>query len=233
MVPDNELHGGGVMFSEEWETRFSQGESQSTWPWTDLIRYVNKFSKARWGSKVLELGPGVGANIPFFLSRGMDYYAIEGSHSAVNTILARYPELKDKVVVGDFTKNLFFNEKFKIVIDRSSLTHNCSSSIVNSLSLINQILDKNNGKFIGIDWFSWEHSERSLGIPDDDVYTYRFKSGKFCDCGKVHFSTGNHIHKIIKDAGMTLEVLEHKTVQNRMSQSTIGEATWNFVAKGS
>lgn len=218
------------MFSKEWEDRFSQGKSQSIWPWTELIRYSNKFGKARWGDKVLELGPGIGANIPYFLSEGMDYYAIEGSESAVKLIKAKYPELEDKIIVGDFTKSLFFDGKFKMIVDRSSITHNDTKSIQQTLNLVAEKLE-DDGRFIGIDWFSWDHSERRKGeIENNDLYTCVFKSGKFKGCGRVHFSTGEHVFKLFKKVGMTLEMLEHKTVQNRLS-NIYDEATWNVVAR--
>jgi len=237
MVSNDELYGGGMMFSKEWENRFSQGKSQSTFPWTDLIRYANKFGKPKWGNKVLELGPGIGANIPFFLGRGMDYYAIEGSESAVRSILSRYPELEDKVIVGDFTQSLFFDGKFNMIVDRSSVTHNDTKSIQNTLKLAAEKLE-DDGRFIGIDWFSWDHNERRTGkVKVDDPYTYVFDSGKFEECGSVHFSTGEHIFKLFKDAGMMLEMLEHKTihpstiVRNKVSSTQEGEATWNLSAR--
>lgn len=231
MVPDYELYGGGMMFSNEWEDRFSQGESQSVWPWTDLIKYVNKYGKVKWGSKVLELGPGIGANIPFFLSRGIDYYGIEGSESAVRAILYKYPELLGKVIVGDFTENLPFACHFDLVIDRSSVTHNDTESIKKALRLANAVLNAG-GKYIGIDWFSWEHIERELGDKVDEL-TFIFNGdSKFSGCGRVHFSTGEHIYTLFKEAGMSIEVLEHKHVQNELSLKSGGEATWNFVARG-
>jgi len=54
----------------------------------------------------------------------MDYYAIEGSATIVRQLHKRYPELADKVKVGDFTNDQPFLNDFDIVIDRASLTHN-------------------------------------------------------------------------------------------------------------
>jgi hypothetical protein len=229
MVSDNELYGGGVMFSKEWEERYSQGMSHSIWPWTDLIKYVNRYGNLVAGDKVLELGPGIGANIPYFLSIGVDYYAIEGSPTAVKMIRDKYPELAGKVINGDFTKNIPFDVKFNLVVDRSSLTHNDTASIMDSLTFISDKLVAE-GKFIGIDWFSWEHGQRRLGSQGRDPYTFTFEQGKFTKCGKVHFSTEAHISTVFGESGFEIEVLEHKINQNIKPNVGNTEAVWNLVA---
>ena len=43
------------------------------------------------GMRVLELGCGPGANIPFFLSQGADYYAAEGSETIVVELQKKFP----------------------------------------------------------------------------------------------------------------------------------------------
>jgi SAM-dependent methyltransferase len=217
------------MFSKEWEERYSRGMSHSLWPWTDLIKYVNRYGNLLAGDKVLELGPGIGANIPYFLSIGVDYYAIEGSPTAVKVIRDKYPELVGKIVNGDFTKSIPFDVKFNLVVDRSSLTHNSTTNIMDSLAFISDKLLPE-GKFIGIDWFSWEHGQRREGIPNGDPYTFTFEQGKFIKCGKVHFSTEAHLFTTFWESGFEIEVLEHKVIQNVKPDEGSVEAMWNLVA---
>ena len=58
-----------MSFSEEWNHAYEKNTNLSTWPWSDLVSYVKRFTKLDKNSKVLELGCGAGANIPFFLSK--------------------------------------------------------------------------------------------------------------------------------------------------------------------
>ena len=68
-----------------------------------MVRYCEPGKQAlqagdnKGGGRVLELGCGAGANIPFFLALGMDYYAIEGSPTIVKQLHKRYADLADKI----------------------------------------------------------------------------------------------------------------------------------------
>src|SRR5579859_3623240 len=98
-----------MTFSPEWNRAFLANTHMSAWPWSDLVSYVNRYAKPAQGyRRVLELGCGVGANVPLFLRLGVDYFAIEGSEAAVEMLGQAYPDLKDRVIVGDFTRDLVF-----------------------------------------------------------------------------------------------------------------------------
>ena len=85
------------MFSKEWEKAYKLNTQQSIWPWSEMISLVSRHTrKVTNGVRVLELGCGTGANIPFFLKKKFDYYAIEGSKTAIKSIIKRYPNLKKK-----------------------------------------------------------------------------------------------------------------------------------------
>ena len=73
-----------MTFSLEWDERYSSNTQMSIWPWSDLVSYVIRYAKpARKQIRVLELGCGAGANIPFFLAQGFKYYGIEGSNTII------------------------------------------------------------------------------------------------------------------------------------------------------
>ncbi|MFZ2136467.1 MAG: class I SAM-dependent methyltransferase [Xanthobacteraceae bacterium] len=96
----------------------------SEWPWSDLVSLVHRHAKPENGyRRVLELGCGAGANIPFLQSLGMDYCAVEGSSFIVARLRARFPEIAANIVVGDFTRKIPFTSRFDLVIDRASVTH--------------------------------------------------------------------------------------------------------------
>lgn len=87
---------------------------------------------------------------------------------------------------------------------------------------------KENGIFIGIDWFSTKHSCFKYGIEVGDCFTKNAKEGYFADMGNVHFSDKEHILDLFSNFKM--EILEEKVVNQFIPNDSI-LATWNFVAK--
>lgn len=217
-------------FSNEWDDRYSDNKHLSIWPWSDLVSYVNRYARPdRAGYRVLELGCGAGANIMFFRSLGVEYYAVDGSPYAVDMLHKKYPELADRIVCADFTRELPFNGKFDLVVDRSSLTHNSTSDIEKCLrSVYLKLVDE--GAFIGIDWFSTVHPGHNDGEETDDPHTRKgYRSKYFVNVGNVHFSDKTHILELFKE--FELAVLEHKIIERYIPETEIIFASWNFVAK--
>jgi len=219
-----------MSFSTEWEQCFQSGTNMSVWPWSDLISYVMRYSPLNnIEFNVLEVGCGAGANIPFFKKMGVNYYAIEGSSTIVSKLWDRFPELKNNIIVGDFTKEIPFDIKFDLIVDRSAITHNSTNAIKNTLSLIYTKLIKN-GKYIGIDWFSDVHSDRLKGVIEEDNYTRgNFTDGQFSDVGQVHFSDKRHLMELFED--FSILVMEHKIVKREIPDDGLNFASWNLVAQ--
>ena len=217
-------------FSKDWDSRYKEGTHLSVWPWSDLVSFVMRYSRPTGaGMRVLEIGCGAGANIPFFKSIGADYYSVEGSSEIVSSLIERFPELNGRIVTGDFTEQLNVPGEFDLVFDRGSITCNTQSSIERCLKLVNAKL-KPEGKFIGIDWYSSDFSDKSCGEIIDDPYTRgNFTSGRLKGTGKVHFSDEAHIRKLLADFNLT--VLEHKVVSRKEPQDGWQFASWNFVAE--
>ena len=67
-----------MSFSNEWNKLYLNNTNMSIWPWSELISlYYNNFSiKNKKKIKILELGCGAGANIPFFTKLNADYYGL-------------------------------------------------------------------------------------------------------------------------------------------------------------
>ncbi len=218
-----------MSFSEEWNHAYEKNTNLSTWPWSDLVSYVKRFTKLDKNSKVLELGCGAGANIPFFLSLGVQYYAIDGSNIAITELSRRFPELKDRLIVGDFTEEIPFSESFDLIIDRSSLTHNSTTAISNCIDMIEKKLTSD-GMFIGIDWFSTQHSEYDDGEKIDDNFTrFNFQSGQFKNIGIVHFSDKQHLQNLFKK--FNFFILEHKIIKKEIPSENQIFASWNFIVE--
>ena len=217
-------------FSSEWDERYSADTHLSIWPWSDLVSYVMRYIQPNSAQlKVLELGCGAGANIPFFYTLGVDYYAIEGSPTVVNKLRERFPKLKNNIVVGDFTQDIPYVGLFDLVVDRGSLTHNTTSAIENALSIVYD-KTKPGGKFFGIDWFSTEHTDFTGGEATEDYYTRKnYTNGQFAHLGCVHFSNKKHLQELF--ASFEIEIMEFKVVRRYVPEDKHILASLNFVAK--
>jgi len=215
-------------FSKEWEQRYKENTHLSIWPWSDLVSYVMRYSRPHNNSfRVLELGCGAGANIPFFMSLGVEYYAIEGSETIVTNLKQRFPLLEDKLVIGDFTLDIPFEENFDLIVDRSSLTCNSTDAIKQCLDVVHQKL-KNGGKYIGIDWFSTQHYEYKNGKSCEDVFTRTgYSEGLLEGVGRVHYSDKAHLLDLFRN--FTVIILEHKIVKCEIPSQDVTRANWNFV----
>ena len=125
----------------------------------------------------------------------MSYYGVDGSESVVKKLHKKFPALKQRIMVGDFTKKECYLKlpEVDIVIDRASVTHNNQLSIMSVLKNSYDAL-KTGGYFVGIDWFSTKHSDFVLGEEGDDAYTRQYIAcGQFENVGNVHFSDEKHL----------------------------------------
>ena len=218
-------------FSKEWEEQYSSNHQMSIWPWSDLVSYIYRYTELakRPNAKVLELGCGAGANIRLFQELGADYYAMDGSPTIIKMLQEKYPMYAKNLVVGDFTKEIPFDGKFDVIVDRAALTHNTTVDIKNTVRLIEEHLSAG-GQFIGIDWFSKNHDDFGLGdIVPGDEYTNFMKDvdGQFAGLGNVHFSDEAHLRELF--ANFDIKVMEEKVV-NTLLLVKHRFASWNFVA---
>lgn len=218
-----------MSFSTQWDQIYREGSNISIWPWSDLVSYIHRYAKPFSSStKVLEIGFGSGANIPFFLSLGMDYYGIEGSDSIAARVREKYPELKNRLQTGDFIRQNFL-DKYDLVVDRSSMTHNDNNAIREGLKNLWAAM-KPGAKYFGIDWFSAEHSDYGVGDSIDEFTRANAMTGQFAGVGNVHFSSKEHLVELFTEAGFDLIRLEHKRHTIEIPNQGYVFASWNLVA---
>ncbi len=216
-------------FSKEWDEAYKANMYLSIWPWSDMVSYVLRYVHPDKKFRVLELGCGAGANIPFFRHLGVEYFAVEGSPAVVEKLHTRFPELKDNILIGDFTEKIPVPGLFDLVVDRASLTHNTTAAIKNCLSLIHSSL-KPGGKYVGIDWFSITHSEYKKGREGEDIYTRcGYVSGQFTNVGRVHFSDKAHLAELF--SAFNIGILEHKIIRREIPYDEHVFASYNLVAE--
>lgn len=217
-------------FSTEWEDVYKNQNHLSIWPWSDVVSYVKRYANPSAESfKVLELGCGAGANIPFFKSLDVEYHAIEGSKSIVEKLHEKFPEYKENIVIGDFTTMELKEDFYDLILDRGSLTHNSTTAITTCLKNVYNSLKKD-GKYIGIDWFSTVHSDFNHGEEVEGDFNTRTNmiDGQFVNLGNVHFSDKDHLGELFAD--FTFLILEHK-VHTFEIPNNHTFASWNFVVK--
>lgn len=217
-------------FSKEWNDTYASNAHLSIWPWSDVVSLVHRHCKRTLaaGGAVLEVGCGAGANIPLFLSLGLDYYGLEGSPVIVDQLHTRFPDLRSAIVCADFTEEIPLERSFDIIVDRAALTHNDSSAIARALKEIREKMTPG-GTFIGVDWFSSNHSDAALGEPVDAHTRTMLPRGQFTGVGKVHFSDEHHLRQLFRD--FELIYLEEKI--HRCFEPGTGHqfASWNVVAR--
>lgn len=221
-----------MAFSREWEETYSAGRHFSTWPWSDLVSFVHRFSNPSDGFKsILELGCGAGANIPFFIDLKFDYYGVDGSNSIINYLHKKFPNHKDRILESDFTKELPFTNQFDLIVDRSSLISNDILGVSNGIKLLSSKLRKK-GRFIGIDWFSEQHEGFQSGKIVDRQTRNNFPiDSDFSGIGKIHFCNKKYLIEIFEKQNLELIHIEHKILQIDTNQDNKIKAFWNFVCE--
>jgi len=222
-----------MSFSNEWNELYNKDLQLTSWPWSDLVSLVYKHCDTAISNNgvVFELGSGNGPNIPFIESLNMNYYGVDGSESVVKKLHNKFPALKQRIMVGDFTKKECFLKlpKVDIVIDRASVTHNNELSIVSVLKNSYEAL-KPGGYYLGIDWFSTKHSDFGLGEEGGDAFTRNFiESGQFENVGNVHFSDETHLCELF--SSFDIISLEEKIINTYEPKNNHQFSSWNIVAK--
>ncbi|MBV0914153.1 class I SAM-dependent methyltransferase [Anianabacter salinae] len=211
---------------------YRAGRHYSTWPWSDLISLTYQYAAPRDGyTRVLELGCGAGANIPFFQSLGTEYAAVDGSPAIIEMLKGRFPELSERLVVADFTVNLPFESVFDLVVDRSSLISNTTDAMIRGLTLVAELM-RPGARFIAVDWFSTQHEGASLGAAVDANTRVNFPvDSDLAGIGTIHFCDRPHIEMLLAAAGLKLVMLSHKISRTEFPEGGQVRAWWNFVAE--
>ena len=94
-----------MSFSVELEERYRCNTHMCVWPWADLVSAVTRFAQSSGPDfRVLELGCGAGANIPFFRKLDVQYFGIDGSPFIISKLHDSFPELSHQIVTADFTR---------------------------------------------------------------------------------------------------------------------------------
>lgn len=220
----------------EWDATYLAGRQIMKWPSSELVSLVRRnyqlIRRANEGEKlkVLELGVGTGPNINFIKSLGADLYGIELSHVAVDMAIDTFPDMANNLIVGSFENLDQIPFELDLIYDRASLTHASNIEISGTIRSALRHL-RAGGLYIGIEWFSTNHSDFSLPSTNIDPNTRSdFMTGQFVGIGQVHFEDCDGMMKIFQD----FEILEltEKIVTNHYPNRDFHQfAAWNIVAR--
>ncbi|PKR58519.1 class I SAM-dependent methyltransferase [Thalassospira lohafexi] len=219
-----------MFFSPEWEDIYAAGAHQSVWPWSELISLVMRHARPHQSekpAKVLEIGCGVGANIPLVQWFGGEFHGVDNSASALERIRQRYED-QVRLAKADFCEEIPFAGPFDIIIDRASLTHNHTAGIRRSLDMLEARLAPG-GVYVGTHWFSTDCDDFSRGEPTEDRYVRKgYTSGDFAGVGLIHFSDQARLEQLF--SRFTLEVMDHVISETKIPHpQRLG--WWNIVAR--
>lgn len=216
--------------AQSWDSLYADGQHLSQWPWSQLVSLCMRHSALKLKSsdfKVLEVGCGAGANIPFFLHYTNKVYAQDFSQIIVKQLKERFPAIEDNISVSDFTQSFNGLTELDLIADRGASVNNTLLGIQSYLSIAHNAL-KEGGLLIITDWMSTESSFYKHGVEIEDGLTKTdFDVGPFVGVGPIRFFNREAIKSVIEP--FELVYLEHMTTEVDGSDET--SACWNLVLK--
>jgi hypothetical protein len=211
-----------------WNNIYKKKQQLAYWPWSEVVSLINKFSKNKLSNtktKILEIGFGAGANIPFFLDKNLDYHGIDYSNKIVEQVKKKNKKIAKKLLISDINDALFPNKKFDIILDRACLTHNSDNYIKKSLSiLLNKM--KKDSIFYGINWYSTKTTY--LKPFKKKKKLFYFSNGPFRNLGSVNFFTKSKISNFFKKFKIVY-LAQNTTIIMQKKKFII--SSWSIVAK--
>ena len=218
--------------AKAWDDLYASGRQISIWPWSDVVSLVMRHARPPADQpdfRMIELGCGVGANIPFFSALGIDYHGIDASPTAIVRLRNAFPLLGQNLLVGDFTGSWPVEGEFDLVVDRAAITHNDMKGVASAFAEVGRRL-KPGGKLVCVDLFSAASSEASAGEPGSETGTrVNFSEGPLSGTGLAHFFDEAELRTLL--AGFDILHLQHKVVTTIGPEANRDFSSWSLVAK--
>ncbi len=207
-------------------SQYSKKKHFSVWPWSDLISLCSRYFNFKTSSSVLEIGCGVGANIPFFLSKNVYYHGIDISSEAIKIINKNFKSKYVNCIVGNYLDNHYQNKKFDLIVDRGAITCGNNKNDINKILKLASDNLKKGGLFIGIDWYS----KKSFFYKNQKVKKSFVdpKSGPFSKIGGVYFCNFKDMKLFFNN--FKVVHLHERNVKNFIDDN-LSISSWCVVAK--
>ena len=210
-----------------WDKIYKNNLHLSTWPWTDIVTLVNRYTdyKIRKKLNIVEIGSGLGANINFLKKNNNNYFGNEESIIAYKFLKKNYNRINIKK--SNFLDCKYKDNFFDIVIDRASITHNSYNDIIKIIDKSYKIL-KPDGKFISTYLFS-KNCSILKGYKKDTNTFKNIKNGFLSGVGTVSFFNKNNILELFTNKFNIIH-LEHNK-KNILQPSLETISWWNIVGQ--
>lgn len=223
-------------FDSKWEYTYrnSDGNHLNRYPYGQLVTYFFRNLKhinINKNTKILELGCGVGNNLPLILNEGIAGYGIDGSETVIEYAKERLKEYKNcELKVMDFLDIDYDDSFFDMVIDRQSIYANLPKNIKKIYSEVNRIMKKD-GIFLSFmyntnDYHFKKLTYNSSYAEEIDTNTYtNFKGGTFEGNGTAHFFSKNEIEQLCERYNFEILLLVENSIEQIIptSQNMLSE----------
>jgi len=213
-----------------WNKFYKNLKSKFFWPWTDVVTLCNKYFNIKKNkARILEIGVGNGANIPFFLKNNFEFYGIDSSSYIIKILKKKYRKIAKNLFSGNFEDGILMHEKFDLILDRGAITCGNDSKRINKIiTLIRQNL-KTGGTFISVDWYSKNCTDYKASKKKGKRKNFfSFKKGPFKNIGYIYFSDYKNLKKRFKNFKI-LHIEEKKVTDFNKTKNVF--ASWSIVAK--
>jgi len=212
-------------FDKKWETEIYKKKRQiNKYPYTSIVSAVNRIFNDKKLKRLhaLDLGCGSGNNTKFLIDFGFkNVVSIDGSKSIIKEAKKIVKSNKCKFICADFNEYNFGKEKYDLIIDRGSITHNKKKNINKIYKKVNLALKKN-GYFIS-HVFSSKHTEnRKTKSKSSFKQIMRVSNGMIAS-----FFSKKEIFNLFKD----FKIIEINHLQDNNIQKKYTSAFWYVVVK--
>lgn len=231
-------------FDSKWEETYADSSAKhlNKYPYGQLVTYFfRNLKNVKTGSsenlKILEVGCGVGNNLPLILNEGFIAYGIDGSPSAIDYAKNKFGKNpKCHLQVMDISSIAYEDHSFDMIIDRQSIYANRKQAIIKIFAEIKRVL-KPGGIFIS--FLYSENDYHHLKILADSSYAKKieemtftdFKGGTFQGNGTVHFFTHEEIVSLCQDVQMDILNLSENKIEQKIPRPENRLAEFILVAQ--
>jgi ubiquinone/menaquinone biosynthesis C-methylase UbiE len=205
-------------YLEVWEKIFSRKE-WGEYPPEDLIRFVKRNSKDTL-PRILEIGCGPGANLPFLAKHATLLGGVDFSQTAISLAkqrMARFSDLNLPIIdlrCGDLTVLPWNDSMFDMVVDIFALYANPTVKIRQALREVARVLYPGGLMYSKV-WSASNIDFYELGHPELEKGTFsNSQVGPCANMGVSHYFESAEIEELWHDAGFEIMEIYQMSVRS-------------------